>query len=162
MLTLIRSAQLAPAVVTRAISTLRRLAEAAAHHAGQRPEDLPFDRTSGVDGVVTAVGVAGSLATLGVREVSASPVNVGEPNPVVAALLAGAPTYSDSPGVPLVTPLGAALLAELVVEWPASPPFAGGEIGHGAGRRDLPRPNVMRCFLGYGTIPAPPTPLRPE
>jgi uncharacterized protein (DUF111 family) len=162
MLALIRAAQLAPGVMTRASSILRRLADAAAREAGQRPGDLPFDGTSGIDGVVTAVGVAGSLASLGVNEVSASPVNVGEPNPVVAALLAGAPTYSDSPGVPLVTPLGAALLAELVVEWPASPPFAGGQIGHGAGRRDLPRPNVMRCFLGYGTIPAPPTPLRPE
>jgi uncharacterized protein (DUF111 family) len=156
MLGLIRAAQLAPAVVTRASSVLRRLADAAAHHVGQRPEDLPFDGTSGIDGVVTAIGVAGALATLGVREVSASPVNVGESNPVVAALLVGAPIYSDSAGVPLVTPLGAALLAELVVEWPASPPFAGGQIGHGAGRRDLPRPNVMRCFLGYGTIPAPP------
>jgi uncharacterized protein (DUF111 family) len=162
MLTLMRAAQLSPAVVTRASSILRRLAEEAARHSGQRPEDLPFDGTSGVDGVVTVVGVIGSLATLGVKEVSASPVNVGEPNPVVAALLAGAPTYSDSAGVPLVTPLGAALLGNLVVEWPASPPFAGGQIGHGAGHRDLPRPNVMRCFLGYGTIPAPPTPLRPE
>lgn len=162
MLSLIRQAQLAPALVTRATAVLRRLAESAAHHAGQRPDDLPFDGTSGIDGVVTAVGVAGALAALQVREVSASPVNVGEPNPVVASLLAAAPTYSDSPGVPLVTPLGAALLAELVIEWPASPPFAGGQIGHGAGRRDLPKPNVMRCFLGYGTIPAPPTPLRPE
>jgi uncharacterized protein (DUF111 family) len=102
------------------------------------------------------VGVAGSLAALEVREVSASPVNVGAPNPIVAAVLARAPTYSDSQGVSLVTPLGAAMLAELVVEWPASPPFAGGQIGHGAGHRDLPKPNVMRCFLGYGTIPAPP------
>jgi uncharacterized protein (DUF111 family) len=162
MLTLIRAAQLAPAVVTRASSILRHLAEEAARHAGQRAEDLSFDGTSGIDGVVTVVGVVGSLATLGVRGVWASPVNVGAPNPVVAALLAAAPTYSDSAGVPLVTPLGAALLAELVEEWPASPPFAGGQIGHGAGHRDLPRPNVMRCFLGYGTIPAPPTPLRPE
>ena len=159
---LIRAAQLAPGVMTRASSILRRLADAAAREAGRASGGPLFDGTSGIDGVVTAVGVAGSLHGLGVNEVSASPVNVGEPNPVVAALLAGAPTYSDSPGVPLVTPLGAALLAELVVEWPASPPFAGGQIGHGAGRRDLPRPNVMRCFLGYGTIPAPLTPLRPE
>jgi uncharacterized protein (DUF111 family) len=77
---------------------------------------------------------------------------VGVPLPVVAALLSRAPTYEDSPGVPLVSPLGAALLAELVEEWSASPPFAGGAIGHGAGERDLPKPNVMRCFLGYGTI----------
>jgi pyridinium-3,5-bisthiocarboxylic acid mononucleotide nickel chelatase len=162
MIGLLRSAQLAPATVTRAGAVLRRLAAAAARHAGERMDDLVFGGTSGIDGVVAAVAVSGSLAALDVREVFASPVNVGEAHPVVAALLADAPTYADSQGVPLVTPLGAALLAELAVEWPASPPFAGGQIGHGAGRRDLPRPNVMRCFLGYGTIPAPPNEPRPE
>jgi uncharacterized protein (DUF111 family) len=162
MLGLLHSAQLAPATLTRASSVLRQLVSAAARHAGERPEDLVFGGTSGIDGVVAAVGVTGSLAALRVRQVFASPVNVGEAHPVVSALLGSAPHYADSPGVPLVTPLGAALLAELVVEWPASPPFAGGQIGHGAGRRDLPRPNVMRCFLGYGTIPAPPNEPRPE
>jgi uncharacterized protein (DUF111 family) len=155
MLGLLRDARLAPAIEARAAGALRRLSTAAARHAGERPQDLVFAGTSGVEGVVTAVAVIGSLHGLGVREVYASPVNLGAANPVVTALLVGAPTYSDMSGVPLVTPLGAALLAELAVEWPASPPFAGGEIGHGAGRRDLPRPNVMRCFLGYGTIPAP-------
>jgi hypothetical protein len=155
MLDLLRDARIAPATQTRAANVLKRLATAAARHAGERPQDLVFAGTSGVEGVVTAVAVIGSLNSLEVREVYASPVNLGAANPVVHTLLAGVPTYSDMSGVPLVTPLGAALLAELAVEWPASPPFAGGEIGHGAGRRDLPRPNVMRCFLGYGTIPAP-------
>ena len=155
MLSLLHDARLAPSTKAQAARALRRLATAAARHAGERPQDLVFAGTSGVEGVVTAVAVIGSLNGLGVREVYASPVNVGATNPTVTALLAGAPHYSDMSGVPLVTPLGAALLAELAVEWPASPPFAGGEIGNGAGRRDLPRPNVMRCFLGYGTIPAP-------
>ena len=31
-------------------------------------------------------------------------------------------------------------------------PFAGATVGYGAGVRDLPRPHVMRCFLGYGSI----------
>jgi uncharacterized protein (DUF111 family) len=162
MLGLLRSARLAPSTLTRATATLKRLATAAAHHAGERTEELVFAGTSAIDSVVASVGVIGALGTLEVQEVSASPVNLGTADPVVSALLAGAPTYADSAGVGLVTPLGAALLAELVVEWPASPPFAGGEIGHGAGHRDLPRPNVMRCFLGYGTIPAPLTTLRPE
>jgi uncharacterized protein (DUF111 family) len=155
MLRLLGNARLPPATQGLAAEALRRLATAAARHAGERPQDLVFAGTSGVEGVVAAVAVIGSLHSLGVREVYVSPVNVGEANPVIHELLAGAPTYADGSGVPLVTPLGAALLAELAVEWPASPPFAGGQIGHGAGRRDLPRPNVMRCFLGYGTIPAP-------
>jgi pyridinium-3,5-bisthiocarboxylic acid mononucleotide nickel chelatase len=155
MLALVRGARLPPAVQSRVTRALTQLAAAAAKQAGERPQDLAFAGGSGVEGVVAAVAVIGSLHVLGVTEVFVSPVNLGMSNPVVSALLAGAPTYSDGSGVPLVTPLGAALLAELAVEWPASPPFAGGQIGHGAGRRDLPRPNVMRCFLGYGTIPAP-------
>ena len=155
MLRVLEQARLAAATRERAARTLTRLAAAAARHAGERPQDLVFTGSSGVEGVVAAVGVIGSLHALRIEEVFVSPVNVGTPNPVVAELLGHAPHYSDGRGVPLVTPLGAALLAELAVEWPASPPFAGGDIGHGAGRRDLDRPNVMRCFLGYGTIAAP-------
>src|SRR5688572_26956790 len=155
MLGMVRDARLAPAIQYRSALVLRKLAIEAARHAGERPQDLVFAGTSGVEGVVAAVAVIGSLHGLGVQAAYVSPVNLGMAHPVVSALLARAPTYSDGSGVPLVTPLGAALLAELAVEWPASPPFAGGQIGHGAGRRDLPRPNVMRCFLGYGTIPAP-------
>ncbi|MGH2457015.1 MAG: nickel insertion protein [Candidatus Limnocylindria bacterium] len=162
MLGLIRGAQLAPATVSRAAAVVQRLADAEARQAGERSDELVFGGTRGIDSVVAAVGVIGALAQLGVSEVFSSPVNVGISQPVVSALLAGAPTYEDSPGVPLVTPLGAALLAELVSEWPASPPFAGGQVGHGAGVRDLPKPNVMRCFLGYGTIPAPLTTPRAE
>lgn len=152
MLAVIGSAQLAGDVAAGASAALRRLAAEEARLAGERPDDHVFAGTRGLDAVVGAVGVIGSLASLGIGSVMASPVNVGRPDPVVSALLALAPTYEDSPGVPLVTPMGAALLAELVSEWAASPPFAGGQVGHGAGVRDLPKPNVMRCFLGYGTI----------
>jgi uncharacterized protein (DUF111 family) len=162
MLAVLHAAQLAGDVMAAAAAVLRRLAAEEARIAGERPEDHVFGGTSGVDAVVGSVGVIGSLASLGVSTVLASPVNLGRAAPATAALLANAPTYDDSPGVPLVTPLGAALLAELVVEWPASPPFAGGQVGHGAGVRDLPKPNVMRCFLGYGTISGATRQTRPE
>lgn len=152
MLGLIRSVALSPGVTRQASAIINRLANEEGRLAGKRAGDFVFSGTSGIDGVVAAVGVVGALAQLGVRSVLGSPVNVGLPQPITSALLAAAPTYEDSPGVSLVTPIGAAILAELVEEWPASPPFAGGEIGYGAGTRDLPRPNVVRCFLGYGTI----------
>lgn len=162
MLAVLRSAQLPGRVAEPAAAALRRLAEAEARLAGERPGDHVFGGTRGVDCMVGALGVIGSLAFLGIESVLSSPVNVGQAEPVVAALLAQAPTYADSPGISLVTPLGAALLAELVSEWTASPPFAGGKIGHGAGVRDLPKPNVMRCFLGYGTISGATAQTRPE
>jgi hypothetical protein len=156
MLALLGASQVPQLVAARAAAVLRRLAETEARIAGERPDDHVFRGTTGIDAVVAAVGLVGGLATLQVGEVMSSPVNIGSsPEPVVSALLAGAPTYEDSPGVPLVTPLAAAALVELVSEWPASPPFAGGQVGYGAGLRDLPRPNVMRCFLGYGTIGQP-------
>ncbi len=152
MLTLIRSAPLSPAVTQRAVAIVTRLASAEGHLAGRRPTEVAFGGTSGIDDVVVAVGVVGALGLLEVRSMFCSPVNLGVPLPVTAALLAGAPTYEDPLAGSLVTPIGAAILAELVDEWPASPPFAGGEVGYGAGPRDLPKPNVVRCFLGYGTI----------
>jgi uncharacterized protein (DUF111 family) len=162
MLAVIGSSRLTGDVASRSTDVLRRLAAEEARLAGERPEDHVFAGTRGVDAIIGAVGVVGALASLRVGTVMASPVNLGRPDPAAAALLSQAPTYEDSPGVPLVTPLGAALLAELVEEWPASPPFAGGQIGHGAGARDLPKPNVMRCFLGYGTISGATHQTRPE
>lgn len=152
MRALITEARLAVPVRDRAVAVLQQLTEALARHAGERPSDVVFPGTSGVDAVVGIVGVCGALHFLGVRMVFSSPVNVGQVDPVVADLLARAPTYEESPGVPLVTPTAAALLAALSAEWPASPPFAGARVGYGAGPRDLARPNVVRCFLGYGTI----------
>lgn len=158
MLGLIQAAGLPLPVGKRAAAILDRLIGADARHAGERPSDVVFGGTSGIDAVVCAVGVSSGLATLGIQAVFCSPVNIGAALPAVSDLLVAAPTYEDAPGIPLVDSLGAAILAELVGEWPASPPFAGGQVGHGAGLRDLPKPNVMRCFIGYGTIAAPPAP----
>ena len=152
MVTLLDEAKLRPGVLHDATAILRLLAEQEAAHAGERVDDFTFTGTSGIDSVVGAVGVAAALAALEVRTVMASPVNTGVASPVVASLLANAPTYNESPRLELVTPVAAAILAHLTSEWPASPPFAGAAVGYGAGIRDLPRPHVMRCFLGYGSI----------
>jgi hypothetical protein len=152
MLALLAAAKLRPVVMSRAKAILELLAEEEARHAGERTEDFAFTGTSGIDSVVGAVGTCAALAVLEVHTLFCSPVNIGASSPVVTSLLVAAPTYSESPGVHLVTPVAAAILATLVSEWPASPPFAGGQVGYGAGLRDLPKPNVLRCFLGYGTI----------
>lgn len=157
MLTLLQAAKLRPGILHDATVILRRLCEEEARHAGERTDDFIFAGTSGIDSVVGVVGCVAGLATLGVRTVFCSPVNVGAGSPVVAALLAAAPTYEELPGLTLVTPAAAAILGTLASEWPASPPFAGSDVGYGAGLRDLPRPNVVRCFLGYGTIRSAPT-----
>ena len=152
MATLLNDAQLGPGVLHDATAILRLLAGEEAAHAGERVDDFVFTGTSGIDSVVGAVGACAALAALDVRTVMCSPVNTGAASAVVTSLLANAPTYDESPGIALVTPVAAAIFAHLVAEWPASPPFAGSSVGYGAGVRDLPRPHVMRCFLGYGSI----------
>jgi len=77
------------------------------------------------------------------------------PAPATLALLAGAPTREAGIEGELVTPTGAAFVAEIVddfVPWPAFVPRA---IGYGAGDRELPdRPNLLRVVVGE-EIPAP-------
>jgi pyridinium-3,5-bisthiocarboxylic acid mononucleotide nickel chelatase len=158
MLTLLNAAKLRPGVLHDSTVILRRLAEEEARHAGERTDDVTFTGTSGIDSVVGTVGFVGALAALDVRTVFCSPVNVGAGSPVIAALLGNAPVYEESPSLTVVTPVAAAILGTLTSEWPASPPFAGSDVGYGAGMRDLPRPNVVRCFLGYGTIRSAPKP----
>ena len=49
----------------------------------------------------------------------------------------------------LTTPTGAALLATLAERFGPLPTAAGGEIGYGAGTKDLPHaPNLLRVFIG--------------
>ncbi len=140
-----------PSVRNRAEAVLQRLTDAMARLAGERPSDLAVPGADALEAAAGAAGVCAALDWLEVRSVFSSPVNLGRAEPVVAALLATAPTYEEA-GPPLVTPVVAAMLAEIVDEWSASPPYPGASVGYGAGVRDLPRPNVVRTFLGYGTI----------
>ena len=148
---LLERAGLAAPVLDRAVAILERLTAVAARLAGERPADLVLPQPEATEALVGGAGVCAALAWLEVGTVFCSPVNLGRADPVAAAILAAAPTY-DEAGPSLVTPAAAAILAELAAEWAASPPFAGASIGYGAGVRDLPRPNVVRTFVGYGTI----------
>jgi uncharacterized protein (TIGR00299 family) protein len=63
-------------------------------------------------------------------------------------LLCGVPTYPLDIEVELVTPTGAALLKALANEFGMPPPFTPQKVGYGAGKRDLPFPNVLRVIVG--------------
>jgi uncharacterized protein (DUF111 family) len=80
------------------------------------------------------------------------------PGPATALLLSevSAPLRDggDEPQMELVTPTGAAILAELATF--ARPAMTLRGVGSGAGSRDVPgRPNVLRLFLGETVEPAP-------
>jgi uncharacterized protein (DUF111 family) len=119
-----------------------------------------FHEVGAVDSIVDIVGSVYALHLLGVKAVYASAVPFtrgrvkmahGElpiPAPATLELLKGVPTYPLDIDAELVTPTGAALLKGLAKSFGLPPPFTPQRIGYGAGKRDLPFPNVLRVIVG--------------
>lgn len=159
---IIEQADLPVPVQQRAVAVFRRLAEAEAAVHGSTVESVHFHEVGALDAIVDIVGVCAGLEALGITRLYAGGVPLGEgwvnsahgqipvPAPATLALLAavGAPTrLAPGPGE-LVTPTGAALLAELA-EF-RQPPMRLRCIGLGAGSKDFAWPNVARLWLGDG------------
>jgi len=118
-----------------------------------------------VDSIVDIVGAAIALELLGKPRVFASPVVEGTgwircvhgrfpvPAPATLAILGARGigiTQCDEPHE-LVTPTGAALLAEFVENFGAMENLVAEKIGFGLGTREhQTRPNVLRAVLGTG------------
>jgi len=144
----------------RAEAIFARLARAEARVHGVQVEDVHFHELGAVDAIVDVVGACVGLEWLGVDRVYASslPVADGEvqtghgllplPSPAVLQLLSevGAPIRPARAREELVTPTGAAILAELATF--QQPEMVVRRTGYGLGSRLLPWPNVLRIWLG--------------
>jgi uncharacterized protein (TIGR00299 family) protein len=161
---IIREADLPAPVQERAVAVFRRLAHAEAAVHGSTVEEVHFHEVGAIDAIVDIVGACAGLHALGVEKLYASALPLGEgwtnsahgriplPAPATLALLAeaGAPTRpAPGPGE-LVTPTGAALLAELA-EF-RQPRLRVQRIGLGAGSKEFDWPNVARLWLGEPEI----------
>jgi len=130
---------------------------------GLPPEQVDFHEVGAVDSIVDIVGACIALELLGKPRVLASPVIEGTgwiecahgrltiPAPATLAIL-GARGVSlsqcDEPNE-LVTPTGAAVLAEFVDSFGPMQGLVAEKVGYGLGTRDNPRrPNVLRAILG--------------
>ncbi len=157
---------LPPRVVERSLAVFRRIARVEAAIHGTRVEEVHFHEIGAVDSLIDIVGFVGGLERLGVEEVYASPLPLGSgtietehgrlpvPAPATLALLAeaGAPTLPGPGAGELVTPTGAALLAELATfERPAMTLMAA---GYGFGTRETRWANALRVWLGEPLAPA--------
>jgi uncharacterized protein (TIGR00299 family) protein len=60
----------------------------------------------------------------------------------------GIPIYSSGVEKELLTPTGAVLLSTLGSEFGNLPPMKVERVGYGAGRSDLPHPNLLRLMIG--------------
>ena len=166
-LALLEGAALEPAVASRAASIFGRLARAEARVHGAAPGEVHFHELDGADTVVDVVGAAAAFAAMGVEEVVSSPVATGSgmipsrhgplplPGPAVLELLGGAALYGRALEAELVTPTGAAILAEYASSFGQMPPMTVGAVGYGAGSRELEIPNVLRVVVGKPGPPAP-------
>ena len=123
-------------------------------------EEVHFHEIGGLDSVVDIVGSVWGLCQIGVDEIHVSKVNVGTgfvkclhgilpvPAPATLSLMKGKPIYSSGVERELLTPTGAALLTSLGSEFGPIPPMSVERVGYGAGRDDLPHPNLLRLIIG--------------
>jgi hypothetical protein len=163
----IQRAALPLSVQANAIATFTRLAEAEGKIHGEPAEHVHFHEVGALDAIVDIVGAAAGLYGLGIEQVYASGAPLGSgwvesahgripvPAPATLELLAAAqaPTRpSPGPGE-LVTPTGAALLAQYARF--EQPEMRLSRIGMGAGQRDPAWPNVARLWLGEALAAGP-------
>lgn len=160
---LIAGSHLSDWVKEKAIAVFRRIAVAEGKIHGLPPERVHFHEVGAVDSIVDIVGACLGLELLGKPRVLASPVLEGFgwvkcahgrmpiPAPATLAILGArgaAVSQSDEPNE-LVTPTGAALLAEFVESFGPMRNLVAEKIGFGLGTRDnKTRPNVLRAVLG--------------
>jgi len=141
----------------------QRLAVAEGKIHGLAAEEVNFHEVGAVDSIVDIAGACVALEMLGRPRVVASPVVEGTgwiecahgrlpiPAPATLAILGArgvALSQCDEPNE-LVTPTGAALLAEFAVAFGPMRALVAEKIGYGLGTRDNPRrPNALRAVLG--------------
>ncbi len=127
-------------------------------------EEVHFHEIGGLDSIVDIVGAVWGLGQMGIDEVRVSRVNVGGgfvecehgilpvPAPATLSLMKGKPIYSSGVERELLTPTGAAILTMLGSEFGQIPPMRVERIGYGAGRDDLPHPNLLRLIIGTSAV----------
>ncbi len=137
-----------------------KIAEAEAKIHNMPVEKVHFHEIGAVDTIVDVVGALVGLRLLGVDKVVCSKINVGTgfvefshgrypvPAPATAEILLGVPIYSNKTVGELVTPTGAAIIAEIAHSFGEIPEIVVSRIGYGAGSKDLEQPNVLRLLLG--------------
>ncbi|MEI7733328.1 MAG: nickel pincer cofactor biosynthesis protein LarC [Verrucomicrobiota bacterium] len=164
---LIVESSLSDWVKTKAIAVFQRVAEAEGRVHGKKPEAVHFHEVGAVDSIVDIVGACIALEMLGKPRVLAANVVEGTgwvecahgrfPVPTAATLeILGARgiavTQCEEPHE-LVTPTGAALLAEFVEQFGPMQGLVAEQIGYGLGTRvNKTRPNVLRAVLGQARM----------
>ena len=160
---LIGASTLSDWVKQKSLAVFHRVAVAEGKIHGLPPEQVHFHEVGAVDSIIDIVGACVGLELLGKPRVLAGPVVEGVgwidcahgrfpiPAPATLAILGarGIPLSQCEEPNELITPTGAALLAEFAEAFGAMRDLVAEKIGFGLGTRDnKTRPNVLRAVLG--------------
>ncbi len=160
---LIEASKLSPWVKKKAVAVFHRVAVAEGKIHGHPPEEVHFHEVGAVDSIVDIVGACVALEMLGQpRVVAGSPIEgTGTircahgtfpiPAPATLEILSERNVsiqQCEEPGE-LITPTGAAILAEFAESFGPMQNLTVEKIGYGLGtRQNKTRPNVLRAVLG--------------
>jgi len=166
---LIQTSALSDWVKQKAVAMFQRIAVAEGRIHGMPPEQVHFHEVGAMDSIVDIIGACVALELLGKPRVLAAPVVEGMgwihcahgrfplPAPATLAILGARGvgiTQCEEPQE-LVTPTGAALVAEFVEDFGPMQGLVATKIGYGLGARDnRTRPNVLRAVLGESSAAA--------
>lgn len=160
---LIQRSPLSDWVKARAVAVFHRVAVAEAKIHGSAVDTVHFHEVGALDSIIDIVGCCIALELLGRPRVEASVVTEGRgwvrcahgrfpvPTPATLEILGarGVPLTQCTEPNELVTPTGAALLAEFAESFGPMRNLVASKVGYGLGTRDLAsRPNVLRAVLG--------------
>ena len=158
---MLEHSELSPFVKKRALAIFQRIAIAEGKIHGMPPEDVTFHEVGALDSIADIVLTCVGIEALGVDRVLVSALNDGHgtiecahgtfplPAPATLEILHGIPLGQLDEPHELITPTGAAIVAEFGESFGLMPRISSERIGYGVGTRELAsRPNVLRAVLG--------------
>ncbi len=159
--TLIANSSLSEGVKERSIAVFHRIAVAEGKIHGVPPAEVGFHEVGAVDSIADIVAACAGIEALEIDRVVASRLVEGSgfvdcahgrfplPAPATMEILSGIPVRQIEETGELITPTGAAILAEFATFFGPLPEMRIEKIGYGLGTRDSqPRPNVLRAVVG--------------
>ncbi len=158
---LIAHSELSAFVKKHALAIFGRIAEAEGKIHGKAPGDVEFHEVGALDSIADIVCACVGIEALGVEKVFVSALHEGRgiiecahgtfpvPAPATLEILRGIPLSQIDEPHELITPTGAAIVAEFGSGFGPMPKMKSEKIGYGVGTRELEsRPNVLRAVLG--------------
>jgi pyridinium-3,5-bisthiocarboxylic acid mononucleotide nickel chelatase len=160
---LIAHADLSPWVKEKSVAIFQRIATAEGKIHGRPADKVHFHEVGAIDSIIDIIGACIALEVLGKPRVFAGAVIEGTgtircahgcfplPAPATLEILGarGVPVMQCEEPNELITPTGAAILAELVENFGPMQNIVPEKIGYGLGSREnKTRPNVLRVVAG--------------